>query len=159
MIRLARAEDLPALIPIYPAARRFMAEHGNPTQWSDRYPLPEDLEADLNRAQLYVWEANGAIHGVFVLQLGEEPNYREIDGAWLSDAPYGTIHRIASDGAAPGLFDACLAFCRDKIAHLRIDTHENNAVMRHLITSRGFLPCGTITVEDSTPRLAFERTG
>ena len=46
-----------------------------------------------------------------------------------------------------------------KIAHLRIDTHENNAVMRHLITSRGFLPCGTITVEDGTPRLAFERTG
>ena len=159
MIRPARAEDLPALTPIYDAARRFMTEHGNPTQGSDRYPLPEDLEADLNRAQLYVWEANEAIHGVFVLQLGEEPNYREIDGAWLSDAPYGTIHRIASDGAAPGLFDACLAFCRDKIAHLRIDTHENNAVMRHLITSRGFLPCGTITVEDGTPRLAFERTG
>ena len=55
MIRLARAEDRPALTPIYDAARRFMTEHGNPTQWSDRYPLPEDLEADLNRAQLYVW--------------------------------------------------------------------------------------------------------
>ena len=36
----------PALGPVYGVARRFMAEHGNPTQWSDRYPLPEDLEAD-----------------------------------------------------------------------------------------------------------------
>ena len=159
MIRPARAEDLPALTPIYDAARRFMAEHGNPTQWSDRYPLPEDLEADLARKQLYVFEENGTIHGAFVLQFGEEPNYREIDGAWLSDAPYAAIHRVASDGAVPGLFDACLAFCRERTGHLRIDTHENNAVMRHLVTSRGFRPCGTVRVEDGTSRLAFEWVG
>lgn len=160
MIRPARAEDLPALTPIYDAARRFMAEHGNPTQWAATgYPDRQDLEEDLARKQLYVFEENGVLHGAFVLQFGEEPNYREIDGAWLSDAPYGTIHRVASDGAVPGLFDACLAFCREKIGHLRIDTHENNAVMRHLITSRGFLPCGTIWVEDGTSRLAFEWVG
>ena len=159
MIRLARAEDLPALTPIYDAARRFMAEHGNPTQWSDHYPLPEDLEADLARGQLYVLEEEGALHGAFVLQFGEEPNYREIDGAWLSDAPYAAIHRVASDGTVPGLFDACLAFCRERTGHLRIDTHENNAVMRHLIASRGFRPCGTVRVEDGTSRLAFEWVG
>lgn len=158
MIRPARAEDLPALIPIYDAARRFMAEHGNPTQWAaSGYPNGEDLAEDIRLGQLYVLDEGGALHGAFVLQLGEEANYRQIDGAWLSDAPYGTIHRVASDGAVPGLFDACLAFCRDKIAHLRIDTHENNAVMRHLIVSRGFLPCGVIRVEDGTLRLAFER--
>lgn len=158
MIRSARAEDLPVLTPIYDAARRFMAEHGNPTQWAATgYPDEEDLKEDIRRGQLYVWETAGAIHGAFVLQLGEEPNYRQIDGAWQSDAPYGTIHRVASDGAVPGLFDACLDFCRARIAHLRIDTHEDNAVMRHLITSRGFSPCGTIRVENGTARLAFER--
>ena len=52
MIRPARPDDLPALGPVYGVARRFMAEHGNPTQWSDRYPLPEDLEADLQRGEL-----------------------------------------------------------------------------------------------------------
>lgn len=160
MIRPARAEDLPALTPIYDAARRFMAEHGNPTQWAATgYPDRQDLEEDLARKQLYVFEENGVLHGAFVLQFGEEPNYREIDGAWLSEAPYGTIHRIASDGAVPGLFDACLAFCREKISHLRIDTHKNNTIMRHLITSRGFLPCGTVWVEDGTSRLAFEWVG
>lgn len=158
MIRPARPEDLPALLPVYAAARRFMAEHGNPTQWSDRYPLPEDLEEDIRRGQLYVLEEDGAVHGAFVLQLGEEPNYRTIDGAWLSAAPYGTIHRVASDGAVPGLFSACMDFCRGKIPHLRIDTHEDNAVMRHLIARHGFRPCGVIRVEDGTPRLAFELT-
>ena len=160
MIRLARAEDLSALTPVYDVARRFMTEHGNPTQWTATgYPNRQDLEEDLARKQLYVFEESGVLHGAFALQFGEEPNYREIDGAWLSDAPYGTIHRIASDGAVPGLFDACLAFCREKISHLRIDTHENNTIMRHLITSRGFLPCGTIWVEDGTSRLAFEWVG
>ena len=114
------------------------------------------LEADLNRAQLYIWEANGAIHGVFVLQLGEEANYREIQGAWRSDTPYGTIHRVASDGAVPGLFAACMDFCRARVNHLRIDTHRDNGVMQHLILKHGFVPCGTIWVEDGTPRLAYE---
>lgn len=95
MIRPARPDDLPALGPVYGAARRFMAEHGNPTQWSDRYPLPEDLEADLQRGELYVFDQDGVIHGAFVLRLGDEPNYRVIEGAWRSGAPYGTIHRVA----------------------------------------------------------------
>lgn len=156
MIRLARPDDLPALGPVYGVARRFMAEHGNPTQWSDRYPLPEDLEADLQRGELYVFDQDGVIHGAFVLRLGDEPNYRVIEGAWRSGAPYGTIHRVAGDGTVHGLFSACMDFCKRRMSHLRIDTHENNAVMRHLIARHGFLPCGTIYVEDGTPRLAFD---
>lgn len=156
MIRLARPDDLPALGPVYGVARRFMAEHGNPTQWSDRYPLPEDLEADLQRGELYVFDQDGVIHGAFVLRLGDEPNYRVIEGAWRSGAPYGTIHRVAGDGTVHGLFTACMDFCKRRMSHLRIDTHENNAVMRHLIARHGFLPCGTIYVEDGTPRLAFD---
>ena len=156
MIRTATPEDLPALGPVYAAARRFMAENGNPTQWSDRYPLTEDLEEDTGKGQLYVWAPDGAVHGAFVLQLGEEANYREIQGAWRSDTPYGTIHRVASDGAVPGLFAACMDFCRARVNHLRIDTHRDNGVMQHLILKHGFVPCGTIWVEDGTPRLAYE---
>lgn len=156
MIRTATPGDLPALGPVYAAARRFMAENGNPTQWSDRYPLTEDLEEDIGKGQLYVWAPDGAVHGAFVLQLGEEANYREIQGAWRSDTPYGTIHRVASDGTEPGLFAACMDFCRARVNHLRIDTHRDNGVMQHLILKHGFVPCGTIWVEDGTPRLAYE---
>lgn len=35
----------------------------------------------------------------------------------------------------------------------------NNTVMRNLLEKLGFLPCGTIYVEeDDFPRLAFEKT-
>lgn len=104
MIRLARPDDLPALGPVYGVARRFMAEHGNPTQWSDRYPLPEDLEADLQRGELYVFDQDGVIHGAFVLRLGDEPNYRVIEGVWRSGAPYGT----STGWPATARFTACL---------------------------------------------------
>ena len=66
------------------------------------------------------------------------------------------IRDRAGDGTVHGLFTACMDFCKRRMSHLRIDTHENNAVMRHLIARHGFLPCGTIYVEDGTPRLAFD---
>ena len=156
MIRAAVPGDLPALDPVYAAARRFMAARGNPTQWSDRYPLPEDLARDVEKGQLYVWVPDGTAQGAFVLQSGEEPNYREIQGAWRSAAPYGTIHRVASDGAFHGMFTACVSFCRARFGHLRIDTHADNAPMRHLILQHGFRPCGVIRVEDGSPRLAYD---
>ena len=44
-----------------------------------------------------------------------------------------------------------------KIQHLRIDTHENNKVMQHLILKNGFEKCGIIYVDDGSPRVAFEK--
>ena len=37
-IRQALLEEIPEIMKIYEAARRFMAEHGNPTQWVIGYP-------------------------------------------------------------------------------------------------------------------------
>ena len=89
---------------------------------------------------------------------GPDPSYARIDGEWLDDeAPYGVIHRLASDGTARGVFDACLAFCGKRWANLRIDTHRDNRAMRHLVESRGFSFCGTIEVREGEPRLAYQR--
>mgnify|MGYP002933455973 FL=1 len=58
-----------------------------------------DIAAHIAARELYVLREEGAIHGVFAFILGEDPTYRVIEqGAWLSDAPYGTIHAVASDG-------------------------------------------------------------
>ena len=107
MIRLAQREDLSAILAVYEAARRYMRENGNPTQWGESYPERAMLEEDIRRRQLYVDEQEGAIHGAFAFILGEDPTYAYIeDGAWLNDAPYGTIHRVAGDGAVKGTFTA-----------------------------------------------------
>ena len=157
MFRGAVRGDLPQILRIYAHAREAMAASGNPTQWGDNFPPQELLEEDIDSNRLFVYVVNGQLLGVFAFILGADPTYQVIEGgAWKSDAPYGTLHRVAGDGTVHGLFTACMDFCKRRMSHLRIDTHENNAVMRHLIARHGFLPCGTIYVEDGTPRLAFD---
>ena len=158
VIRKAFPHELPRILEIYAAARAFMARTGNPTQWGASYPPEALLREDLRQERLYVVEEEGAVRGVFVLLLGEDPTYRVIeDGAWLSDAPYGAIHRVAGDGSLHGLVGRITEFAWQIIPHLRIDTHRDNAVMRHQVEKYGFVPCGTIYTDDGTPRIAFER--
>ena len=154
-IRPAQTVDLDEIEKIYASARSFMAENGNPTQWVDGYPQRDLLVEDIHQNQLYVAEKTGEISGVFMFVIGQDPTYTYIeDGAWLSEAPYGTIHRIASRGS--GLFSAALDFCRSKCRHIRVDTHADNKPMQHLAEKYGFTRCGIIYVQDGTPRIAYE---
>lgn len=154
-IRPAVQADLNQIEKIYAHARRFMAENGNPTQWGNDYPRRELLEADIKTGNLYVAEDHNQIYGVFLFVMGEDPAYSYIkNGAWCSDLPYGTIHRIAS--CRSGLFRQALEFCRCRCSHIRIDTHADNKPMQHLAEKHGFRRCGIIYVEDGTPRIAYE---
>ena len=156
-IRPARLEDLDGILKIYASAKKFMAETGNPTQWAGSYPQRELLEEDIANSGLYVVTEGGTICGVFYFVIGPDPTYAIIEnGAWHSDKNYGTIHRIAGNGAG-GVFGAALDFCRKQIDYLRIDTHEDNKVMQHVVTKHGFKACGIIYTDDGTPRIAFDR--
>lgn len=158
MIRTATDGDLPQILHIYGRARRFMAENGNPDQWGNTFPPTDLLQYDIKKKRLFVLD-DGGVHAVFAFILGDDPAYAAItDGAWLSDAPYGTIHRLASDGTVRGVLDAVVAFCAARQPHLRIDTHADNHIMQHLIEKNGFTRCGIVrTVEDNTPRIAYEK--
>lgn len=154
-IHLAEQADLDEIEKIYTHARCFMAENGNPTQWNNGYPWRDLLKEDIHLGKLYVARKDGEICGVFVFVIGEDPTYAYMeDGAWCSDAPYGTIHRIASRSS--GLFAAALEFCRSKCSHIRVDTHADNKPMQHLAEKHGFSRRGIIYVEDGTPRIAYE---
>ncbi len=78
------------------------------------------------------------------------------DGNWLSDEPYGTIHRIASDGTVSGVVKMAVEYCRKTILNLRIDTHEKNKTMQHVVEKIGFIRCGIIYLEDGSPRIAYQ---
>ena len=148
--------DMPAILKIYDRARTFMAENGNATQWGTAYPQRELLEEDMEHNSLYVISDGETVRGVFVFLIGPDPTYALIeDGAWHSDSVYGTIHRIAGDGTG-GTFSACLEFCRKQCSYLRIDTHENNQIMQHVVTKAGFRRCGIIYTDNGTPRIAFD---
>lgn len=49
-----------------------------------------------------------------------------------------------------------MEYCKARVPHLRIDTHEDNAVMQHVIEKCGFKRCGIIYVSNGTPRIAYE---
>lgn len=164
-IRKSTEQDVPRMLAIYARARRFMAEHGNPNQWGPRQWPPEALlHRDIAEGHSYVClnDADEVVGTFFFVQGKDvEPTYRVIEGgAWLDDSPYGVVHRIASDGSERGIGRFCLNWALDQCGHMRIDTHGDNTVMQNLVTSLGFVHCGTIYVtEDNDPRLAYEKVG
>ena len=95
-IRLAKEEDIREICQIYDLARAYMRKEGNFAQWRN-YPKEEDARQDLIKRELYVLEEE-EILAVFAFFIGEETNYKEIEGAWRREDSYGVIHRIASSG-------------------------------------------------------------
>ncbi len=160
-IRVARECDLPSIRQIYNAAKAYMDTSGNPNQWPVGYPPEEYLRQDIALSRLYVCEHDGVLHGVFLFAVMDDPTYHYIDGAWFNDEPYGVIHRIAGNGTKKGIFRLVLEFCKEKIAeqnvaNLRIDTHADNKTMQHLVEKYGFQCCGTIYLENGSPRTAYQ---
>ncbi|MBR2449926.1 MAG: GNAT family N-acetyltransferase [Paludibacteraceae bacterium] len=160
-IRPTTYTDLDALMAIFAHARTQMAADGNPTQWGDGYPTREQLENDIQRGVSYVIEHKGVPCATFVFIIGEDPTYHYIeDGQWLDDTlPYGTIHRIASNGQLRGIFRTILDWCSAQCSNIRIDTHQANARMIHLIEQAQFTRCGIIYTRDNSPRMAYQCLG
>ena len=160
-VRHSTYEDLPAMMAIYERARCFMVEHDNPNQWAKSgYPEEELLRGDIAEGCSYVCEEEGRVIGTFLYRFGKdiEPTYACIeDGAWLSEEPYGVVHRIAVDGTVKGTGAFCIEWCYEECGHIRIDTHEDNYVMQNLLGKLGFTKCGTIYLLDGDPRWAYEK--
>ena len=141
-----------------------MRADGNLTQWAaPGFPDDTLLLRDITRGGGFVIEsvipseAKESLVAYFALLPSPEPTYDYIDGAWLTDAPYGVIHRMASYPDVHGIFSAVLDYAAARYTHLRIDTHRDNHIMQHLIEKHNFTYCGIFWLEDGTERLAYER--
>lgn len=155
-IRKATIQDFSEIQTIYAAARKFMAEHGNPNQWGNSNPPENLLKKNIEEEKLYVILSESAVCGVFYFSKEEDPTYKVIrEGAWHLDAPYGVIHRIAGNGAK-GILRTAVAFARQQIHYLRIDTHADNYVMQRALEKQGFQKCGIINIADGSPRIAYD---
>ena len=159
LIREAVLEDIEQIMEVYRASKEYMVASGNPNQWVNGYPTREIIESDISRQQFFVCEENGQIQGAFMFFVGEEPTYQIIEnGSWKNEEPYGTIHRLGSNGKRKGIFEECLAFCRRKHANLRADTHHENKTMQHLLEKNGFERCGIVYMKDGSKRIAYQLT-
>ena len=71
--------DLPHLLGIFAMARKYMAEHGNPTQWTDGYPSEPLVSDDIASGDCYVCVRANKIVATFVLREGVDPTYEVIE--------------------------------------------------------------------------------
>lgn len=153
-IEKAKLSDYERIIDILKDGRNQLAEKGI-DQWQGDYPNPQHVKEDVKNGFAYlVHSDDDETVGTFTILPAPDHAYDELDGDWLLDTDkYLTIHRVAihSDHAGQGyaskLFKAVIDHVknhRDDIDSLRIDTHEDNHAMQHLITKSGFKRVGTL---------------
>ncbi len=159
-IRKTKKSDLEAVMQIYADARMYMRASGNPEQWSGGYPSEDIVRGDMEKGCLYVCEEDGELLGVFYFAKENDPTYAKIyEGAWLNDAPYAVIHRIAvsknshGKGVAAFIFQSCFEQC----SNLKIDTHRDNIPMQKALLKNGFVRCGIIYLASGDERIAFQK--
>ena len=164
--RTATPRDLDAILAVVDHARAAIRALGI-DQWQDGYPEPEVIEADITSGIGHVFEADGRVAGYLALSDVPEAVYARIDGAWLTDGPYLTVHRMCIDDGfrGTGLSARMLAFAEETarakgLASLRADTHRGNIVMQKLLQRCGLQRCGEVvyTVTAGDPiRIAYEK--
>jgi hypothetical protein len=157
-IRQAEIAELPAIMQVYDAAKRFMRSTGNTTQWLNGYPREETVREDIESGNCFVLTSGDGIAGVFCMTQAEEADYRNItDGHWLNEEPYAVIHRLGSAGTERGVAKACIDWCFRRFPNLRADTNVSNLVMQHLLEQNGFVRCGSILVENRPGWIAYQK--
>lgn len=158
VIRKAILADIPAIMSIIPLARKCMEETGNTQQWINGYPQESVIRSDIEKEYGYLLCSSvGEVVGYFYFAIEEDATYSYIEGKWLNNEPYGVVHRLAANGKAKGLASHCLNWCFSQCSNLRVDTHEKNVIIRHILEKEGFSYCGTIYVSNGTPRRAYQK--
>lgn len=123
------------------------------------YDFGEDIEKTY--ARIYKRSAEVTAHESVAEAVDNGAGQESIGypGSWLSQEPYGVVHRIAVKTPGKGLGAACLRWAiAQSGGHLRIDTHRANQDMQGLVRKLGFSPRGIILIDgrEDTERIAFE---
>ncbi len=155
-VRLATKDDTSKMQEIFTIGRRVQLASGNLNQWAEGYPSLELIMEDIAADAAYVaMDAEGEMIGVMSVFTEPDPTYEKIEGQWLNDKPYATIHRIATSGKIKGIGQDLIRWVQERHQDVRIDTHEDNQQMKYVVKKLGFEYCGVIYLENGDPRNAY----
>ena len=166
-IRLAKREDADKIVKLFEDAKeKFKIE--KTFQWAGTYPNIESFLSDLENNVVYVYEEDEAILGASTIQYSIDHNYDYIDGAWLNDEPYASIHRIVVDRKAQcknigsKLYKKCEEeIYKNNVKNVRVDTYKLNNSMIRLLEKNGFTEVGIIYLSRTDvydrERIAFHK--
>lgn len=152
-LRQATQKDFEQIIAILADGRNQLAEKGV-DQWQGDYPNRDHVKEDIDKGFAYlVVSDDEETVGALSIVAPPEHDYDTMDGQWLVDTnKYRVIHRVAihsnhaGHGYASRMFEEVIKYVEqaDDIKSLRIDTHEDNKAMQHLIEKNGFQRVGTL---------------
>lgn len=160
-IRHSTFAELPVIMRLLDYGRNTMRQNGNNCQWIDGYPSERQVLLDIESGNsFFVCDQDKPI-ATFAMIIGKEPTYKNIyEGDWTDDTlPYATIHRLASLPGTHGSAALCFDYAFRQTRNVRIDTHRDNTIMRHLAEKHGFSYCGIIYLANGDERLAFQKIG
>lgn len=153
-LKKANINDFDLIMNILKDGANQLAERGI-DQWQGDYPNGQHVKDDISSG--YAWLARSDDEktvGTLAIVPGPDVYYQNLDGKWLVDTDdYLVIHRVAihSDHAGKGyaskLFETVLDALKEKYPNdksIRIDTHQDNKVMQHLIEKNGFQRVGKL---------------
>ena len=163
----AKTEHLDTICTITQQAKTQLKNLGL-DQWQKGYPARETWESDIAAQSAWIALEDDRIIGAFAFQISPDPSYEVIDGSWLSDSPYASMHRVCvadgckGKGVAGEMFAYGFQMAQELgFRSMRIDTHPGNSPMQKALEKAGFLRCGTITLkggcENGDLRVAFEK--
>ena len=165
-LQLSKTSDIQSIIKIINDAKIYLKSQ-EIDQWQNGYPNKKQIEKDIadNESYVLINDTNQVI-ATSMFTLRPEPTYKAIDGKWKikETEKYGVIHRLAIDKnhrnkgiASYILNDFHQQLNKKNIRSLKIDTHEDNHEMQHLIKKLGYVYCGNIFTEYNAIRFAFEK--
>lgn len=155
MIKLADEKDIFGIYSCIKDAKKLLKENGS-DQWQDTdgYPNMDTITNYVNARSMYVNVENNEIVGCIALCHGEDISYKKIEGNWLNDEPYYTLHLMAvknghyKKGIASLLIKEMMKIAyADKIYNLKVDTKTENIPMTKLLEKLGFVKTGIIDIQ------------
>lgn len=162
--RKSTIKDIPSIMGIIKQAQSYFKSK-NIDQWQDGYPNEDSLKGDIENKESYVLIDDDKIIATAAISFRGEKTYNKIyDGEWTSNDKYAVVHRVAvGDGyKGQGLSHKIIKFSEEKCKEngyfsIKIDTHDDNFVMRSMLEKNGFKYCGIILLEDGAERVAYEK--
>ncbi|MBR6654552.1 MAG: GNAT family N-acetyltransferase [Oscillospiraceae bacterium] len=162
----ATAEHIDTILEIAAQATAQLKRLGV-DQWQRGYPNRSSWENDIEKGAAWLAVEDGKILGSMSFITEPEEAYAKIEGAWLAEVPYASLHRVCvadhskGRGVAGKLFLHGIDMAKEQgLKSVRIDTHRDNGPMNRAISKAGFTYCGVIHLiggeEDGNERVAFE---
>ena len=162
VFRTAHESDLSTIWEIITFAKEVRRREGS-SQWQDGYPVIDTIRLDIVDRKGYLLLFNDEVCGYMAVVLDGEPVYDDIEGCWLSNRPYTTVHRMAVSSQAKGkgvgytmLLKAEEISLAKSIYSIRVDTNYDNTAMLHIFEKLGYVYCGEVYYRGN-PRKAFEK--